>query len=52
MFTRLAAKQVIGLNRREIDFISPENSRYLIQKVAHNKLYSKKILADAGLPVP
>lgn len=48
----MAYADVLGLNRRELDFISPRNPRARILEIAANKVNAKALLQQHGLPVP
>lgn len=44
------SRYVLGLNARNLNYLRPSNSQRAI-RIADNKLWAKKILAKAGLPV-
>ncbi len=43
---------ILGLNRRDLEFIFPRNPKHLILEIAANKVNAKKLCMDDGLPVP
>lgn len=48
---RKNSKRVLGLNERSLEFIRPNNPRSRIN-IADDKLATKQLLMDNGLPVP
>ncbi len=44
-------RKILGMNARNIDYVRPLNLKKS-KKLADDKIYSKKVLQKAGLPVP